>query len=172
MTTEKYRMYTPDMDEARSIAADWHGGQASALYSFASSGRVTDPDRLRAEINECRRHAGEQERARLGALLRAIEHQHYEQSRELARQLCHVEPLPARSVRHTEPGVMDADKARVRSDLERAQAMEFRAYAGFLIGYGRVLDTLASAYRDPEMARRVLQRHVDQVLTQINEDQD
>lgn len=27
---------------ARAIAYDWHGGQASGLYSFASTGRTTD----------------------------------------------------------------------------------------------------------------------------------
>lgn len=36
-------------DCARAIAADWHDGQASALYAFASSGHF-DPDRLLREV--------------------------------------------------------------------------------------------------------------------------
>lgn len=36
-------------DRARAIASDWHDGQASALYSFASSGHF-DADALLREI--------------------------------------------------------------------------------------------------------------------------
>ena len=39
--------------EYRPLAADWHGGQMSALYGFASSGIVSDPERLLAEIDRC-----------------------------------------------------------------------------------------------------------------------
>jgi hypothetical protein len=35
----------------RAIAADWHGGQSSALYAFASSGHISPA--LDAEIAEC-----------------------------------------------------------------------------------------------------------------------
>lgn len=38
------------------IASAWHGGQWSALYSFASTGKVWDEDhraRLITEIDEC-----------------------------------------------------------------------------------------------------------------------
>jgi hypothetical protein len=31
-----------DLDEARRIAYDWHGGQGSPLYSFASTGDVAN----------------------------------------------------------------------------------------------------------------------------------
>lgn len=31
---------TADAEEYREIAADWHGGQASALYAYASSGTI------------------------------------------------------------------------------------------------------------------------------------
>jgi len=37
--------------QARTIAADWHGGQASALYSLASSGAITDPAGTKFEIS-------------------------------------------------------------------------------------------------------------------------
>ena len=45
---------TTNMDEAtaRRIAGDWHGGQASALYAFCSSGHF-DRDNLVGEIREC-----------------------------------------------------------------------------------------------------------------------
>ena len=37
---------------ARRMLYDWHGGQASALYSAASSGLVEDSNRLLAEIED------------------------------------------------------------------------------------------------------------------------
>lgn len=41
--------------EARAIAADWHGGQASALYAFSSSGHVDSSTELEFErvVSEC-----------------------------------------------------------------------------------------------------------------------
>jgi len=36
--------------QARRIAADWHGGMSSALYSLASSGAI-DVERVRGEIS-------------------------------------------------------------------------------------------------------------------------
>ncbi|GAA5021774.1 hypothetical protein [Actinopolymorpha pittospori] len=36
--------------QARRLAAEWHGGQWTALYSLASSGHI-DRDRLRTEIS-------------------------------------------------------------------------------------------------------------------------
>jgi hypothetical protein len=36
--------------QARSIAAAWHGGQASPLYSLASCGAIGDVDAVRREI--------------------------------------------------------------------------------------------------------------------------
>jgi hypothetical protein len=36
--------------KARRIAADWHGGMSSALYSLASSGAI-DVERVRGEIS-------------------------------------------------------------------------------------------------------------------------
>lgn len=41
--------------EARAIAADWHGGQGSALYAFSSSGHVDSSTELEFErvVSEC-----------------------------------------------------------------------------------------------------------------------
>jgi hypothetical protein len=36
--------------QVRRIAADWHGGMSSALYSLASSGAI-DVERVRGEIS-------------------------------------------------------------------------------------------------------------------------
>lgn len=47
---------TIDLDMARMIAGDWHGGQASALYSLASTGKLHSEDHrlhLIQEINLC-----------------------------------------------------------------------------------------------------------------------
>lgn len=38
-------------DEARAVASAWHGGQASAFYSFASSGHY-DRDALLRELSD------------------------------------------------------------------------------------------------------------------------
>lgn len=46
----------PSRTEAQQAAADWHGGQCSALYGFASSGRI--PCRARA-LREIQRARGE-----------------------------------------------------------------------------------------------------------------
>jgi len=47
----------PAMDESRALrtAQEWHGGQASPLYSFASTGRVQDPESMITEIRACMR---------------------------------------------------------------------------------------------------------------------
>jgi hypothetical protein len=37
--------------QARTIASDWHGGQASALYALASSGAIPDVEAVRREIS-------------------------------------------------------------------------------------------------------------------------
>ena len=42
---------------AQTLAANWHGGQRSALHSFASTGQITDKERLLAEISECSANA-------------------------------------------------------------------------------------------------------------------
>lgn len=42
------------MSDARAIAADWHGGQRSSLYSFASTGRLHyHADYYRDEVLRC-----------------------------------------------------------------------------------------------------------------------
>lgn len=41
-------------ERARDLAYQWHGGQSSPLYAFASSGIVRDRDALLSEIDECR----------------------------------------------------------------------------------------------------------------------
>lgn len=38
-------------DRFRALAADWHGGQASALYAFASTGTVVPG--LTREVEQC-----------------------------------------------------------------------------------------------------------------------
>ena len=43
-------------EKARRIAYDWHGGQSSPLYAFASSGLVADLPALVAEIDDCKRY--------------------------------------------------------------------------------------------------------------------
>lgn len=41
-------LYAPDF---RVLAADWHGGQSSAMYAYASTGTIVDG--LIREIDEC-----------------------------------------------------------------------------------------------------------------------
>lgn len=53
---------------ARAIAADWHGGQASSLYSFASTGKVYFPQRdYVTEVLLCK--AEGEEKVKLDSLL-------------------------------------------------------------------------------------------------------
>lgn len=40
----------------RKVASDWHGGQASPLYAYASTGTITNG--LTREIRSCLREAG------------------------------------------------------------------------------------------------------------------
>lgn len=40
-------------ERARALAYDWHGGQSSPLYAFASSGLVADLDALLSEVQTC-----------------------------------------------------------------------------------------------------------------------
>lgn len=55
---------------ARAIAADWHGGQASPLYSFASTGKMHYPfKRYYEEVMGCLRGADEEQAKKLDALL-------------------------------------------------------------------------------------------------------
>ena len=42
-----------DSRKARNIAYQWHGGQWSALYAFASSGLIEDLQALCREIDAC-----------------------------------------------------------------------------------------------------------------------
>lgn len=46
---EEYGDYLGGEDPVQ-IAADWHGGQGSAMYGFASTGRITDKHGLLQEI--------------------------------------------------------------------------------------------------------------------------
>ena len=48
------KLITPE--KARRIAYDWHGGQSSPMYAFASSGLVADLPALVAEIDDCKRY--------------------------------------------------------------------------------------------------------------------
>ena len=50
-----------NLDEAREVAYDWHGGMWSPLYSFASTGKVHGTDHrinLLREIDDIRQWAG------------------------------------------------------------------------------------------------------------------
>jgi hypothetical protein len=51
-------------ETARQLGYQWHGGQSSPLYAFASSGIVADPAKLRAEIADNLAYAKEQGRPR------------------------------------------------------------------------------------------------------------
>jgi len=55
---------------ARAIAADWHSGQASPLYSFSSTGKMHYPfKRYLEEVMGCYGEADEEQAKRLDALL-------------------------------------------------------------------------------------------------------
>lgn len=54
------RTLTPQ--RARSLAYEWHGGQWSPLYAFASSGLVQDQSKLLAEIKSCMPSTAEDQR--------------------------------------------------------------------------------------------------------------
>ena len=47
-------------ETARQLGYQWHGGQSSPLYAFASSGQVDDRGRLLNEIRDCRSYSVEQ----------------------------------------------------------------------------------------------------------------
>lgn len=53
---------------ARLIASEWHGGQWTNLYSFASTGTVRDTKGLVSEIRDCMPYANATERKRLQML--------------------------------------------------------------------------------------------------------
>lgn len=56
------------LDDPRSIAAEWHGGQDSALYAYASTGTII-PGEVLAEIDRCLSFAkNRQDEVRLLAL--------------------------------------------------------------------------------------------------------
>ena len=44
-----------DFDDfnAREVATDWHGGQASGLYSLASTGSLVRADDIAREVRDC-----------------------------------------------------------------------------------------------------------------------
>ena len=44
-------------ETARQLGYQWHGGQSSPLYAFASSGLVRNAGKLKAEIMACRQYA-------------------------------------------------------------------------------------------------------------------
>lgn len=55
-------------DTARLIASDWHGGMMSAMYGFASTGRIRDRHALIREIADSKKYAGPREKRRLEML--------------------------------------------------------------------------------------------------------
>ena len=63
-------MTSIELSEARSIASDWHSGQWSALYAFASSGHIRSDLDIEVEkiIRECEQRVADPEYAsRLGS---------------------------------------------------------------------------------------------------------
>jgi hypothetical protein len=70
-----------DLKEARRIAYDWHGGQGSPLYSFASTGDVANitPDTL-GEVDGNAMSAAPEYMAELIALYRFLDANMPEQS--------------------------------------------------------------------------------------------
>ncbi len=60
--------------QARQLAYDWHGGQSSALYAFASSGLVERLHKLLAEVSANQMAAASQSDVRdLARLYRYVE---------------------------------------------------------------------------------------------------
>jgi len=51
-------------ETARQLGYQWHGGQSSPLYAFASIGIVADPERLQREIASNRAYAEQDKRPR------------------------------------------------------------------------------------------------------------
>ncbi|GAA1463437.1 hypothetical protein NE857_33815 (plasmid) [Nocardiopsis exhalans] len=160
------------MDQAREIAADFHNGQTSALYAFASGSQVTDRDQARAEIRACERQADPAQRARLDTLRAAIDQQADAQQRQILADILRAPKPEVWSLDHTQPGALEADRAHVTAMIERAaRELEFPAYAGFVAHLGIHLDRMATAYHAPKAVRKALQAHADQELERIN-DQD
>ena len=65
-------MTTTTKHVAQRIASDWHGGQSSALYSFASTGTVTEWTLIEAE----REHKDNPDDDDLAALVQYLTHTH------------------------------------------------------------------------------------------------
>jgi hypothetical protein len=62
--------------EMRRIAYDWHGGQSSPLYSFASTGKVWDEvhrERLKTELAGCLTESSADDEAELMRLVAYVE---------------------------------------------------------------------------------------------------
>ena len=72
---------TADAQEYREIASLWHGGQASALYAYASSGTIVPG--LSMEIRRCMREAAQLQ----------VTFENAAASFHLGRLLGHVSPL-------------------------------------------------------------------------------
>jgi hypothetical protein len=58
---------------ARRIASEWHGGQSSALYAFASTGTILNT--LKGEIIDCTQDASDDETDDLYALWEYVDQQ-------------------------------------------------------------------------------------------------
>ena len=52
-TTTDYNVLAANLHPYRPLLAQWHGGQWSHMYGFQSSGKVTNPEALMTEINDC-----------------------------------------------------------------------------------------------------------------------
>lgn len=59
------------IDDLRRVASEWHGGQSTPLYTFASSGAVVGG--VAEEIEACLETASPEDRAELKQLLEFVE---------------------------------------------------------------------------------------------------
>jgi len=60
------------------------------------------------------------------------------------------------------------EKAQIEADMQYAVTLEFGPYLGYLAHYGQKLRTLASAYRQDEIAHRILTAYADEALDRAN----
>ncbi|RPF45723.1 hypothetical protein EDD96_2285 [Streptomyces sp. Ag109_G2-6] len=60
------------------------------------------------------------------------------------------------------------EKAQIEADMKYAVTLEFGPYLGYLAHYGQKIRTLAGAYRQHEIAHRILERHADETLDRLN----
>ncbi|MER7111229.1 hypothetical protein [Streptomyces sp. NPDC000229] len=60
------------------------------------------------------------------------------------------------------------EKAQIDADMKHAVTLEFGPYLGYLAHYGAKIRLLASAYRQHEIAERILTAYADEALDRAN----